>query len=70
MRGQEQAERFEAAPGGEGQARLLNDGAKAGAPSGPAHGRYAHGLQTRVDKAARQEMRDLVRVARQLAALF
>jgi hypothetical protein len=45
-------------------------GAKAGAPCGSDHGRYVHGLQTREAKNARKEMRDLIRTARQLAALF
>ncbi|HET9534508.1 MAG TPA: HGGxSTG domain-containing protein [Mesorhizobium sp.] len=40
------------------------------APCGELHGRYVHGRQTREAKAARKEVRDLIRTVRQLAALF
>jgi hypothetical protein len=58
------------APAVKGKRVCRMHGAKAGAPSGSAHGRYVHGRQTQQAKAARKEVRELIRTARQLAALF
>ena len=58
------------APAVKGKRVCRMHGAKAGAPRGPAHGRYVHGRQTQQAKNARKEIRDLIRMARQLAALF
>jgi hypothetical protein len=58
------------APAAKGKRVCRMHGAKAGAPCGPDHGRYLHGRQTRQAKNAWKEVRDLIRTARQLAALF
>jgi hypothetical protein len=58
------------APAVKGKHVCRMHGAKAGAPCGELHGRYVHGRQTREAKNARKEVRDLIRAARQLAALF
>ena len=58
------------APAVKGKRVCRMHGAKAGAPCGSAHGRYVHGRETQQAKAARKEVRDLIRTARQLAALF
>jgi hypothetical protein len=48
----------------------IHGGKSPGAPCGHLHGRYVHGRQTRDAQNAQKEVRDLIRTARQLAALF
>jgi hypothetical protein len=48
----------------------MHGGKSPGAPCGKLHGRYVDGRETQQAKAARKEVRDLIRMARQLAALF
>lgn len=48
----------------------MHGGKSAGAPCGHLHGRCIHGRQTREAKNARKEIQNLIRAARQLAALF
>jgi hypothetical protein len=48
----------------------IHGGKSPGAPCGDLHGRYVHGRQTREAKNARKEVRNLIRMARQLAAMF
>ncbi len=48
----------------------MHGGRSTGAPCGSAHGRYVHERQTKDAQNARKEVRDLIRAARQLAALF
>jgi hypothetical protein len=48
----------------------MHGGKSPGAPCGEFHGQYLHGRQTKQAKAARKEVRDLIRAARQLATLL
>ena len=48
----------------------MHGGKSPGAPCGPDHGRYVHGRETREARKAAKQLRDLIRVARQLAASF
>ena len=46
----------------------MHGGKSPGAPCGDLHGRYVHGRETLEAKKAREEVRELIRAARQLAA--
>jgi hypothetical protein len=48
----------------------MHGGRSTGAPCGADHGRYVHGRKTKQAKNDRKELQDLIRMARQLAALF